>query len=62
MLAVVVMPGRSFPGKAVAAASCRQEAHVSAMMDSERCRLLMRQMAWSRSSLVRPSSCSSCSS
>ena len=30
-----------------------------AMMDRERCRLLMRQMAWSKSSLARPSRCSS---
>ena len=33
---------------------------MSAIMDSERCRLLMRQIAWSRSSLVNPSRCSSC--
>ncbi len=40
--------------------SCRQDAHVSAIMASERRRLLMRQMASTSVSLLNPSSRFSC--
>lgn len=40
--------------------SCRQEAHVRAMMARERLRLLMRQMAATSTSLLSPSNKWSC--